>query len=465
MLPLDKHYADHLDTLAQHIQASETLAQYLEEEDEELYKTLVGSYEPAISAAHHQVSAEAPLQLVTFEKRLLEADFEGLYLPRVLGWSVLRGEIGESYKYVRPNDHFKEVLIAICQSANFEQLKKRIGQTIQVGFMLSSDIWITSLLSLIENKRIRNFLQSLKLDKYRDIKEREISYKRYANQFRTESYFSADFPEAAGEMKAGWSALRQFLMKRVEKGDENTSLVPKIRAFITNPDFQRTDEHLEMLSIYANFFDLEGDELAELKTVFNLMRQDYPRFVEKFFNFEIELVKAGLPVDGAADRRVATVLDKKIADKLTEYYTLAEEIHTKGYIHADVVESVRGFYLSHEGLSAENECLRQLILRYFRQFIQGLDAAGYADYFEMWKHFALYMQLFVNQHFNQSIEKVSLKYVGGLLKKFTDKRSRDYQDIKKFIAYNFVEFDFLDDKEVVEMFKTRRKKRATGAEK
>ncbi len=463
MLKLEDRYAQHLDAIAQHIQASDILAQYLEEEDEELYKNLAQAYEPAISDAHHLVSAEAPLQLEAFERRLLEADFEGLYLPRVLGWSVLRGEISPQFKYVRPNDHFKQVLLAICNSANFEQLKKRIGQTIQIGFMLSSDIWITSLMSLIDNKRIRFFLQSQKLDKYRDQKDREIAYNRYANQFRNEIYFSADFPTGLGEMKAGWSALRQFIVKRIEKGVDNTSLVPKIRAFITNPDFHCTDEQQEMLSLFANFFDHDDDELAELKKVFNSARKEMPRFVEKFFTFQLELYKAGLPLGEESDRRVSAILDKKIADKLTEFYSLADEIHTKGYVSPDVIESVKSYYLGHEGLSVENENLRQLVLKYFLRLIEGLRSADYGDYFESWKIFQLYMTLFANQHFNQSIEKVSMKFVAGLLKRFTDKRSKDYQDIKKFVAYNFTEAGFLDEKEVVEMFKTRRKRRAAGA--
>jgi hypothetical protein len=460
MLPLEDRYSHQLDTIASHIQASEILSQYLEEEDEELYKSLVQSFEPYISEAHHLVSAEAPLQLEAFEKRLLDPDFEGLYLPRVLGWSVLRGEISPNFKYVRPNDHFKNILLAICQSANFEQLKKRVGQTIQIGFMLSSDIWITSLLTALENKRIRYFLQSQKLDKYRDIKDREIGYTKYANQFKNEIYFSADFPTTAGEMHSGWSALRQFIIKRVEKGVDNTSLVSKIRAFITNPDFQKTDEHLEMLSLYANFFDLEGEEAAELKTVFNIVRREMPRFVEKFFNFQNELYKQGLPIGEATDRRVSAILDKKMGDKMTEFYMLADEIHTKGYVTPEVIDAVRTYYLSHEGLSPENESVRHLILQYFLQVINNLRMTEYGDYFEMWKIFSLYMQLFSNQLFNQSIEKASMKYVANLMKRFVDKRSRDYQDIKKFVSYNFVEFGFLDDKEVVEMFKTRRKRKA-----
>ncbi len=194
MQPLDEKYYDRLNEIAAAIQDSPNLEQYLEEEEDDFYNALRVEFEPQLSELHHQVASEAPLQLVTFEKYLLEPPFEGLYLPRVLGYAVLRGEINDQFKYVRPNDHFKDILLAICRSPHFDQLKKRIGQSISVGFALSSDIWITNLMSQVENKRIRYFLQQQKNDRYRDLKERADIYRRYSNQFRNEQYHSADFP-------------------------------------------------------------------------------------------------------------------------------------------------------------------------------------------------------------------------------------------------------------------------------
>ena len=57
-----------------------------------------------------------------------------------------------------------------------------------------------------------------------------------------------------------------------------------------------------------------------------------------------------------------------------------------------------------------------------------------------------------------------MKYVNRLLHLFIDKRAKDYQDVKKFVATQFVEFGFLQDKEVVEMFKSRRKRRKSDEE-
>ncbi len=461
MQELEDKYYDRLNDLAAAIQESENLAQYLEEEEDEFYLALRQEFEPALSELHHQVAAEAPLQLVTFERFLLEPPFEGLYLPRVLGYAVLRGEITDQYKYVRPNDHFKDILLAICQSPHFEQLRKRIGQTISVGFALSSDIWITNLLSLIENKRIRFFLQQQKNDKYRDVRERADLYKRYSSQFKNEMYYSADFPNTLSEMKPNFSALRQFLLKRFEAGGDNTSLKDKISGFLDNKEFFGSDEYMQMLAIYGNFIDLDPAERLSFATHFERERRSQPEFDERFMKFLVSLHQMpGIYPEN--DIRMSACVDKTWKDRISDYYRIADRIHEFGYVHPDSIEAVKEFCNAREGLSVESECLRRLIYKYFSKLLSGLTERDYTDYFEINKIFGVYIKIFDNQQFNQGVEKISMAYVSKLLKKFTDKRARDYQDVKKFVATQFVDYGFLSDKEVVEMFKTRRKRRKTA---
>jgi len=459
MQPLDEQYYDRLNEIANAIQESPALAQYLEEEEDEFYNELRQEFEPLLSQIHHEVAANAPLQLVTCEKTLLEPVFEGLYLPRILGYAVLRGEINDQYRYVRPNDHFKDILLAICQSVHFEQLKKRIGQSIQVGFALSSDIWITNLMSQIENKRIRYFLQQQKNDRYRDLKDRIELYTRYSNQFRHELYYSADFPKTRGEMKANFSALRQFLLKRFEVGGDNASFKEQIRSFLANKDFQNSDEYVEMLAVFGNFMPLSESEQTEFSTHFARERKSFPNFETKYLNFLAELYQSNANMTAEHDERMAKLLDLKASDKISDLYRIATKIHSLGYVHPDVIDAVQDFYNSHEGLSIESKCLRLIILNYFGRLMNGLTEREYLDYFELNKIFNVYIHIFGNQEFNQAVEKISMRYVQKLLKVYTDKRGKDYQDIKKFVSTQFIDMGFLDDKEVVEMFKTRRKRR------
>ena len=464
MQPLDEQYYNRLNEIAASIQEAPALAQYLEEEEDEFYNELRQEFEPMLSELHHQVAAEAPLQLVTMEKYLLDPVFEGLYLPRVLGYAVLRCEINDQYRYVRPNDHFKDILLAICQSVHFEQLKKRIGQSIQVGFALSSDIWITNLMTQVENKRIRYFLQQQKNDRFRDLKDRIELYTRYSNQFRNELYYSADFPKTLGEMKANFSALRQFLLKRFEVGGDNSSLKEQIKGFLNTKEFHNTEEYLEMLTMFGNFMDHSKEEQKEFAAHFARERKSFPEFDLEYLKFLDTLYEANPNMGAENDARMNAIVDKTVRDKISDYYRIADKVHSLGYIHPDAIEAVQEFYNAHEGLSIESKCLRQLILNYFGRLIRGLSEREYLDFFELTKIFGVYIKIFGNQQFNQSVEKMSMNYVNKLLHIFTDKRAKDYQDVKKFVSTQFVDLGFLRDKEVVEMFKSRRKKRKTADE-
>ena len=160
-----------------------------------------------------------------------------------------------------------------------------------------------------------------------------------------------------------------------------------------------------------------------------------------------------------ADQRISALLDKSVDDKLTRYYNLMDEVHTKGYTSEEARMAVQAFCNSYEGLSTINECVRRSIFRYFAGLINNLELEEYAELFEISKLFPSYMAIFANQQFNQGLKEVSLNYVEKLLKRYTDKRGKDYQDIKKFVSTAFQDFGFLKEKEIVEMFKTRRKRK------
>lgn len=460
MYELDADYLERLEMIAAEIQDSEELAKYLEEEEEEHYLRLKEMFEPKIGMVYDEVAAKDPLQLVALEKVLLNPLFEGLYLPKILGYSVQRGEINERYKYVRPQDHFKEVLMAICNSANFDILKKRIGQSIQMGFALSSDIWVTNLINSISNKRVRYYLQGQKLDRYRPLDARKVGYHRYQKQFTNDNFHTAEFPETLSQLKTLFSPLKNFLIYRIRSRWDNSSLIPPIKTFLENKEFQKTDEYLEIAFLYGSFFELEEEDRKHLSKHLKKVRTSLPEFDEKWLNFILELHKRDdIKLTPEADLRISALLDKSIKDQLTEFYNLTDTIHNKGYIDDDVHDAVRVFYSRHQGLSVINECVRAVIYGYFARLIGNLEEKAYPDFFEETKLFPVYMSIFANQKFNQNLKDLSMAYVRKLLKKFTDKRGKDYQDVKKFVSTAFVDFKFLREKEVVELFKTRRKRK------
>ena len=458
MKALDKKYQAALDKIKKEIQASEVLKTYLEEESDELFKTLQETFEPELYNLYLEVAVTEPLQLISLEKAMLDSELEGLFIPKILGYAVLRPEVSAQCKYVRQQDHLRDIIEVMAHSPNFELIRKRCGQTLQIGFALSSDIWITNLCDKIDNKRIRQFLQAQKLDKYRDEEERKAGYHKYKNQFKNELYHTADFPTNVNELKVQFNSLKQFICVRVSRKLNNESLRPYIMEFIRNKQFLNEPEYVIILGLYMNFFNHSDAERKELETIFNGLRKSNPEFNQRYFNFIKETLTSDMDLDDAADKQVYDMVDKTIKDDILAYYKLVDLIHTKGYIHEDTIESVKAFYSQHAGLSTVNECVRAVIFNYFKKLLNNLEVDDFTSFFDLSKVYHAYLNAFSNEHFTLDIKHLSMDFINKLLANFTDKRGKDYQEVKRFVATTFVEFGFLRDKEVVEMFKTRRVK-------
>ena len=459
MQDLSEKYIVKLQKIATDIQNSESFAAYSESEEEADYKPVCDVYEPQIAKVYQEIAANDPLQIEAAEKILLNNYFEGLYLPRILGFSILRGQVNDQTKYVRPQNHFKEILKAILESVHFENLKKRIGQTAQIGFALSSDIWITDFISEIPNKRVRYYLMSNKLDKYREPKERHAAFTKYKSQFSRENYLTAVFPANFSELKVEYPDLKTFLLYRISHKYPNDNLLTFLVQTLKNEIFFGTTEHIQLLCLAVNFFKMSPEDEKDIAVIFNKMRKDVPDFSGKYLTFLLELHDKHVELDGVAEMKASLLLDKNIKDDVQEYYRIADIIHTQGYNQPDVINVVKVFYDNHEGLSVLNECLRRLVSGYIVRLISNLSETHYLDYFEASKTFGTYMRLFDNEHFNQSIRDASIIYTNRCFVKFTDKRGKEYQEVKRFMKTNFVQWHFLKEKDVVEMFKNRRKKK------
>lgn len=475
MEKLDQKYQIELDSLRGVIQASDALSAHLEEEDEATYQALREAFEPEIEVLYEKVAEQHPLQLTTLEEALLHPEFEGLYLIRILGFSVLRGELDEEYRYKRPQDHFKKVLLAIINSSNFDYIKSKIGQTVQIGFALSSEIWVSNLINQVDNRLVKQFLEEMVLDRLKSPAARKQAYESYQRQFVSHNYHSAEFPKTLGEMKTMFSSLEKFIQYRIRSGRNNASLLPSLRDFLSNPTFQQEEEYLRMLILFTRYFP--HDEHADwIRDLFNGMRTRVPDFARFYFHYLLELESKGLPLDKDSDLRVHQLLDTALQDDILKYSNLIQVIHQKGYIHDDAIEATRAFHENHEGLSDINECLRHTIYQHFDRLIRNLPEDDYKTFTgsdlrkseeEGWqddsmaRYMRLYMDIFGNQEFNIRLRDLSMAFVSRCLKQFTDKRSAPYQDIKHFVMDKFTEWKFLKEKEAVDMFKTVRKRKAS----
>ncbi len=459
---LQDKYLKRLDEIAETVQASDLLATFLEEEEEEDYNALRTEYEPLIEELYDEIALKYPLQLIDFEQKLLDDRFEALYLPRILGYAVLRGELNDDYKYLRPQDHFKDILIAICNSNNFDVIKHRISQAVQVGFALSSDIWSTNIMDNLGSKRVIYFLQSQKLEKYRDIHNRRTAYVKFAKQFESLNFATAEFPDTVSGLQMLTPSLTTFMLYRTEHKMDNESLMPHIKNLLENKAFYSEKEFIELGLVIGLFYDLSEDVKTSFTEAINGVRSKYENFDETFFNLLEELQESEHVISAENQKRFSNYLDKSKKDELSKYFKTLDIINSKGYIDESAIDAARDYYYQHEGLSIQNRCLRNAIFANFRRVLNNLTPQEYPEYFELNKTITNYINIFSNQKFNQDVKALSLKYIKKLIRTFTDKRGKDYQDIKKFVSATFLDLGFMKQKEIVDLFKTRRKKKPTA---
>ncbi len=457
MNELDAKYSKVLSEIKGQIQASAHLQSYLDEEDESFYEALKKEFEPKIEELHSQVALNDPLQLESLELLLLDPLYEGLFLPRILGYSVLRGTINDQYKYRRPQEHFKKILMSICNSFNFDILKNRIGQTVEIGFALSSDIWITNLIAEIDNKLVKAFLQTHKLSKYTDQRSRHTSHLKYAKQFVSFNYLTATLPTTSPELKIEFKSIVNFLRYRASLGsDSGESVYQYIDGILNNDKLGTSSEHLEILLLIGFYFNLKAPEQQNL-----ISRLDeYKDYEEEaiFFDTLGSMQAKGYELKEDDHKRLNSIVQKTSLARFKEFNLTIDQIDHIGYINGDAVDLARNYHNSNKGLSPQNECLRNVIFSKFKRFMSALVEEDFNEYFELNKTFTIYMNAFDNEKFNQNIKGISMTYVKKLLRKFVEKRSKDYQDIKKFVSAVFLDLGFLKEKEIKELFKTKRKK-------
>ncbi|MEM6770986.1 MAG: hypothetical protein AAF597_10410 [Bacteroidota bacterium] len=464
MYPLNEAYQQHLEAIAVAIQASPNLASFLEEEEDEFYNALKQEFEPQIEQAHQQLIDYSPLEIESFENFLLDERFEGLFLPRILGYSVLRGEVTEHVYYARQNDHFGNILKAISGNSNFDMLSSRIGQSIQCGFALSSDIFVTSLIDNVASKRVRQFLLSQRSSDARTKEGRYRIYRRYLRQFRGRNYHYAPFPQDSGELTTLTNALNNFLLFRVSGELNNDALLPTLHATVTNPDFAGRSELLRPMAIYGAYFTPADEQRTELIAALNRERKaDTGKTTEEILGFILELKgNREVPFGPTQEQMLGTIVDRSIADDLTAYFNLMDKVHADGYVNTSVHEAIMEEQPKHAGLSSFNENVRQSVYGYFQQLAGGLGTSEqeYNQWFEITgKQFPAYIKIFGNESFNQQLRTLAKKYTKDLIKVHTNKRGKDYRDIKKTTMTTWQDYGFMTEKQLKEFFKTPRKKK------
>lgn len=463
MKPLDSRYKEQINNIKETIQSSDLLNTYLETEEESDYKELSDYFEPQIQELYDKVANENPLQLIPLETEILDDKLEGLFLPRILGYSVLRGAINEDFRYIRPQTQFRDILLFICDSVYFDFVKNRIGQTVQIGFALNSDIWTTSFINQINNSKIAGYFRSHHSEDLWQKKNREVAYKKYKKQFEGYNFYTIEFPDDAIELQASYRQFLDFLKFRIKHQLDNSSFEEELVAFLENKELQEPQEYINILGLSAHFIDFGDARKKRITKIYKDLLSGGDAFLQKHFYFIELLMKSDIKVGSASFTRVFDLMPDKPANDFQSFYGVQNVIREHGLASEVTIEEVRTAYNKHEGLSDFNESMRMVIFSYFDEALNEIDPEDYNAYFELNKLMTIYIRMFDNQQFNQEIKHSSVRLIKKFLKVYTYKRGKDYQDIKKYVVSQFQELGFMEEKEVLEIFKTRkRRKRETS---
>ena len=463
MQALAEQYAQRLEDIKAAIQEGEALATYLESEEADDYNALKETHEPEIAELYAEVAGADPLQLQALEEAILDPAFEGLFMPKVLGYATLRPRVSEQGRYYRPQDHLRTVLLAIAGSSAFGELEKRIGQGVTVALALSTHVWVTKLIAEIPTKQARNFYQNHHDTQLRTPELRFAAYNRYKRQFAKENYASAAFPTDAAELATGYDDLEGFLRYRFGGAFDNASLSEPVAAMLSNEAFAKTPQFERFIALVGLFMQVPDKlENGLRKQLRELAAEE--GFAERYFAQLRSLhADANVEITPEVDQRMAQRVGTSGDGELQRYYALVSKIHEAGIDDLEAQDAIRVYMSEQSGLSDVNECVRQTVLRYFTARMNELDEDNYTEFFSLTKLFGTYTDIFGNESFKQELRTQSVKYVKSLMRRYTDKRGRDYQDIKKFVRTTFVDLKFMNEKEVVNFFKTKRKRKPTAA--
>jgi hypothetical protein len=248
---------------------------------------------------------------------------------------------------------------------------------------------------------------------------------------------------------------------RADSDYDNSTLISQINEFLNREEFVFEPEFIKITLVLGMYFDVKETNFNKLTKVFNKLRKEKEDFDVEFFDYYLQFVddKANFKIDAVGN--LSKVIDKSIDDELSTFFKLMDVIYENGYVAVETIDAIRKYYNAHEWLSNHNRCLRHSLSNRFSRFFNNLAEQDYSEFFEMFKTFAIYMDIFSNEKFNQNIKKISMSYVTKFKKKYTDKRGRDYQDVKKFVMKTFVDLNLYKKKELVEYFKTKRKRKIT----
>ena len=111
----------------------------------------------------------------------------------------------------------------------------------------------------------------------------------------------------------------------------NTSLHAPLLNFIKNEAFFGQPEHLELIILYAGFFELDKSSKASILGVLNKLRAS-DNFEQDYLELLLGIYNSKISIEKTFDQNMSELLDRSVKDEVASFYDLTDIVHTKGYL-------------------------------------------------------------------------------------------------------------------------------------
>lgn len=448
-------YSKRLDAVKKFLSDSAEYQAYLESEEREEYKAVADKVEPYLQSLYNEIAEKNPMEIIEFEEILTDEALEGIFVDKLMYFTILRASVDENYRFERSQERLEELILFAAQSSSFEAMQRSLLLPVRLAFSLSSGIWGNKVIGKIKNKSAREFFQRQFGEATRDDHARAVQYRSLKKRFKEIKYQSASVPTDNINWKTEFADFRNFLVDRIGAGHDNTTVKASLYEFLENDAFKGTDEQIELLCIFIHFIELDDEDFDKVETVLNELRKG-EGFDESYFGILLKVMKMDMPIDLDRIGIINDLLDTDHKDSLLGFYELLTNFSVKDFMDEEIVESVEIFSGRHRELSPIMTCFKHLLIRIIdAEVVKHLND----DYTQLFQSMHIYdglAEAFLEKSYRQDIKEILVEYMKSLMFYF-EKGSTEYKAIKAMVMDAPVKNNFVTTKEVRALYRAQLK--------
>ncbi len=461
-MKLDSEFITKFEAIKSFMMGHETYQNYIDQIDQESFDAMKATLDPYLMALFNDVAGKAPLQLIALEDLIMDEELEGLFLPEILTFNVLRASVNDKSKFTRTPDRLERIIRFICISPGFDFIKNTIRLPLRLSLVMSSSIWGHKLAESIQARRSREYILQQLQEARRDEHASALQYKRLRDTYRHIAYQSAPVPVPGSTWKIQYIDFRKFIIDRINHSQDNAALKPSIYEMLNEEYFSGSEEIIELLILLAHFFELEDDDFEAVEELFARFRANHSSFNEVYFDIlRSLLLKDELTFSTSNAAIISDLLEStKGGDDLTEFYHLMTACDESELLTEDFVAKVELFSSQHRELVPVTSCLKIILLQIIDHEISEILGSDYTTLPDRIYLYDRIAEAFLEASYRESVAEVIVGHLKVLMF-YYDKSEPEFKEIKKMVGGTPVDYGFITMKEIRSLYRQHQAEQKT----